>query len=189
MSAVDCKVVDCVKPSRRRGWCFMHYYRWLRNGDPLNPGSRIVHDGGEVDRFWAKVVKSGPVPECRPDLGQCWLWTASAADGDYGKFWWKGTLRSAHCIAYEEVVGPIPAGLVLDHLCRNHRCVNPEHLEPVTSGENVLRGTGFSATNAAKTHCPANHPYDDENTYVTRAGRRHCKTCHRERQQRKAAAS
>jgi hypothetical protein len=69
--------------------------------------------------------------------------------------------------------------LVLDHLCRNRRCVNPEHLEIVTSVENVMRGEGFGPKNAAKTHCDKGHEFTPENTYIrTRAqGGRECRAC------------
>lgn len=129
------------------------------------------------ERFWPKVDKSGPVPAHRPELGPCWIWIASRTDLGYGKFGvgtalgWVG----AHRFAYELLAGPIPAGLTLDHLCRNTSCVNPVHLEPVTSAENVRRAA------AAITHCPAGHPYDEANTRIVKGGYRQCRTCDRER--------
>src|SRR5690606_7991791 len=89
--------------------------------------------------------------------------------------------------AYELLVGPISAGLYLDHLCRTPRCVNPHHLEPVTARENSLRGETVLARNLAKTHCPSGHEYTQENTYragpakKTPNGSRQCRTCVRER--------
>src|SRR6185312_13183624 len=83
------------------------------------------------ERFWAKVDKDGPEPEHRPDLGPCWLWTTgrfSGAVGGYGQFWrCEGQNLHAHRVAYELLVGPIPYGLHLDHLCRVRHCVNPKH--------------------------------------------------------------
>lgn len=73
--------------------------------------------------------------------------------------------RPAHRFAYEWLVGPIPEGFTIDHLCRNRGCVNPRHLEPVTRGENTLRGQTIAATNKAKTHCVHGHAFTAENTY------------------------
>ena len=101
-----------------------------------------------ADRFWEKVDKTGP--------NGCWLWTGACSRRGYGAIladFPDRRMLCAHRAAYEMLVGPIPDGLQLDHLCRNRPCVNPAHLEPVTGRENVLRGTGFAAENAAKTHC------------------------------------
>ncbi|NEE06902.1 HNH endonuclease [Streptomyces sp. SID7499] len=131
-----------------------------------------------ADRFWCKVQRN-------PD--GCWLWTAATfkATG-YGQFREGGRgsrVRTAHRVAYELLVGSVPAGLQLDHLCRNRRCVNPAHLEPVTNRENGLRGTSFAAVNAAKTHCVRGHAFDTDNTLTSPAtGHRRCRACARERQ-------
>ena len=95
-------------------------------------------------RFWDKVEK-GP---------GCWNWSGRVGRKGYGQFG-NGRSRSTlvHKIAYEAIRGPVPDGLELDHLCRNRRCVNPDHLEPVTHRENVLRGDGLAAKNARKTLC------------------------------------
>jgi hypothetical protein len=83
-----------------------------------------------------------------------------------------------HRAAWELAGGTIPAGLEIDHLCRNRLCCNPAHLEPVIHRVNVLRGEGLAARNAVKTHCPRGHPYNETNTRYS-AGRRHCRTCAR----------
>lgn len=118
------------------------------------------------DRFWPKVDASG----------DCWLWTASRFPDGYGSFSVNGRARGAHRVAYELLVGPIPSGLTLDHLCRNPSCVNPTHLEPVTDRENVRRGHGPTAVNARKTHCIHGHLLDEQNTYIYPAGRC-CRRC------------
>lgn len=130
------------------------------------------------ERFWPKVDKLGP--------GGCWLWTASTDRYGYGRIH-VGTsradskLKAAHNVAYELLIGPIPVGLELDHLCRITACVNPAHLEPVTHRENLLRSDSVSGKAARVTHCPQGHLYDKQNTRVTN-GVRQCRACDREYQ-------
>lgn len=137
-----------------------------------------------IDRFVGKYVVDAQTG--------CWNWTAARDKLGYGYF---GISRSknvmAHRWSYEHHVGPIPEGLVIDHLCRNASCVNPAHLEPVTQRENILRGTSPMAHQARRTHCPQGHPYDEINTYIDAKGMRHCRRCGREqaalRRRRRAA--
>jgi hypothetical protein len=113
----------------------------------------------------------------------CWLWTAKCNNRGYGMFGMGGKMRPAHRVAYELWIGLIPEGLDIDHLCAVRHCVNPSHLEAVTHRENLLRGSGFAAVNAAKTHCPHGHEYTPENTYHNPNvnGGRICRTCKRAR--------
>lgn len=119
-----------------------------------------------ADRFWAKVDEDG----------ECWTWTAHRDRYGYGMFSIKGRPVLAHRWSYEHLIGAIPEGLVIDHLCRNRACVNPWHMEPTTQKVNALRGEGVGARSAQVTKCPHGHPYDEMNTYLYR-GERRCKAC------------
>jgi hypothetical protein len=174
-----CTIEDCPKPILGRGWCSMHYATWQKYGDPLHPIKRRIRQGAACSiedcdgkpkgrglcgmhlhrqqrhgnvidprerRFWPQVDRRGD--------DECWPWTGRRQLNGYGNFGVTGT-RLVHRIAYQYLVGPIPAGLVLDHLCHtrdrtcrdneqcpHRRCVNPAHLEPVTRRENIERGNG-----------------------------------------------
>jgi hypothetical protein len=128
-------------------------------------------NGERMDWFWEKVEKTDT----------CWEWRGSHATNGYGRFQTSGGSKAAHRISYEALTGPVPRGLELDHLCRNRSCVNPEHLEPVTHQENVLRGQTLTGINAAKTHCDKGHPLDGANLYLTSRGSRECRICRRDR--------
>ncbi|MFM9368081.1 HNH endonuclease signature motif containing protein [Streptomyces sp. Da 82-17] len=123
-----------------------------------------------TDRFLAKITEA--------DNG-CWEWQAARLPTGYGRFYLNGKHRYAHRVAYEAVKGPIPDGLVIDHLCRNTSCANPDHLEAVTNRVNVLRGVGFFADRARQTRCIRGHRFDAANTYRARNGTRKCRTCRR----------
>lgn len=113
-----------------------------------------------------------------------WEWQGFRDYDGYGQAAGENTYegcKPAHRVVYEMMVGPIPEGLQLDHLCRNRACVKPSHVEPVSGAENIRRGQSPAAKNARKTHCLRGHFYDEVNTYVSPDGRRSCRTCHRER--------
>jgi hypothetical protein len=109
----------------------------------------------------------------------CILWTGWIGAKGYGQFRIGRRIVLAHRAAYEAERGPIPAGLVIDHLCRTPACVNVNHMEAVTKRENTLRGIGPSAMHALKTHCPKGHAYTESNTYIYR-NQRTCRACNRE---------
>lgn len=112
-----------------------------------------------------------------PTLGWCWLWCGgSRLKGGYVQTSFGGRRLLVHRWAYELLVGPIPEGLTIDHLCRSPSCVRPSHLEPVTRRENNLRSNNVGGVNARKTHCPAGHPYDETNTIHYR-DMRYCRPC------------
>ena len=169
-----CSVGNCSLPTHARGYCDKHYKRWQVSGEISSPRDQTV-----AERFWAKVDKNGPTPVSHPDLGPCWLWTASGSKGDYGHFWLDGRYQPSHRVAYEWDCGAIAAGLTLDHLCVNPPCVRPSHMEPVSMQENLLRGNTFQSRNARKTHCDHGHAFDLFNTGVDKRGRRFCLTCRR----------
>lgn len=126
-----------------------------------------------AERFWAKVDQDGPVPPDRPDLGPCWLWTAAQDTHGYGVIGILGTaVDKAHRVAYRLLVGPIPDGLELDHLCRVRHCVRPTHLEPVTHAENMRRAAEGGRLLRGETDAHG-HPYDE----VDSAGWRRCSIC------------
>ena len=112
----------------------------------------------------------------------CIEWTGRIDKYGYGQFRPGGRESSkvgAHRWSYEHHVGPVPPGLQLDHLCRNKKCVNHQHLEPVSPRENVLRSNNPASMNARKTHCVEGHPLSGDNIY-TYGSRRVCKTCSKE---------
>lgn len=120
----------------------------------------------------------------------CWLWLGAASRIGYGIVKWEGASRLVHRVTYTELVGPVPEGLELDHLCRNRGCCNPAHLEAVTHAENMRRGTANNAAGLkaaaqlqrAKTHCPHGHPLSGENLRIRKSdGARECRACGRER--------
>jgi hypothetical protein len=135
-----------------------------------------------MERFWKRVEKTET----------CWNWNGSNVRG-YGAFSTRHAVRvRAHRFAYEALVGKIPEGLQIDHLCKNTLCVNPAHLEPVTAWVNVMRSSGVAAVNSAKSKCPNGHDLSGDNLamYQLRTGKRTCRICSnaRLREKRRLAA-
>jgi hypothetical protein len=127
---LPCTVDGCSEPRWIRGYCRLHHNRWQRNGDPL-----------------VEKRSSTPLQKMQRHIevtGFCWLWRGALDGQGYGQLKAPGnTTVRAHRWVYEQLVGPIPDGLQLDHLCRVIICVNPDHLDPVTQAENVRRGWAY----------------------------------------------
>lgn len=165
-----CTFEDCGRPEKHVGWCAGHYTQWHKRGhrrelmQPLREPDPLV-------RFFARI-------DWDSDPRGCFRWTGSVRvrqrycpDG-YGSVQIGRKSWATHRLFYELCYGPVPEGLVLDHLCRNTICCNPTHLEAVTMGENTLRGNGPTAQNARKATCPRGHEYDSHDGV-----RRYCSIC------------
>lgn len=148
---------------------------------PSPTGDRVTFgDSRLLDRIWARI-------HLNSESG-CWEWVGQTSDRGYGYVRLNGRMRRVHRVVYEALVGDIPEGLTLDHLCRVRRCVNPAHLEPVTQAENTRRAVINVGRAGMKlkprTHCPKGHPYNEANTATAHNGKRRCKACTRARQER-----
>lgn len=142
--------------------CNTHYERQRRSGR-FDVAPRLTG----AARFWSKVDKNRG----------CWIWQGVISTGGYGRYYWQGRERQAHRIAYELLIGPIPEGLHIDHLCRTRACVDPSHMEPVTPGENVRRGEAPMIVRSRASHCQKGHEFTPENCRFTKLGYRKCRTC------------
>lgn len=166
VSGPRCSVDGCEKLAKQRSWCTMHYGRWYRTGKL----TRKSNDTKAYEPVWwfvthIEIVESG-----------CWLWRGGRRADGYGRIGVNNRSLLAHRWSYEHFMGPIPEGLVLDHLCRVPQCTNPLHLEPVTPRENVLRGYA-SQPRTPRPLCIRGHPLSGDNLYVDPAGIRGCRAC------------
>lgn len=127
----------------------------------------------ELDRLWSRATE---------DEAGCWIWIGPRYRNGYGRFYLGQKDVYAHRVMYMIFVGEIAEGLHIDHLCRVRECCNPDHLEPVTCRENLMRSPiAPAAINASKTHCKRGHSLSGNNLSADPDGRRHCRTCARER--------
>lgn len=174
-----CTIDGCEQAHHARGWCRKHLQRWQTHGDPNTV--KVIH-GHDEERFWRQVEKTP----------SCWIWTGAKDWDGYGVSRVNGRVGRAHRESLAWEIGPLPAvnekgkRLVVDHLCHNPACVNPDHLELVTDRVNVVeRGSGPTAVNARKTHCKRGHPLTEDNAYVSN-GMRSCVECRRNRSRKVA---
>ena len=136
----------------------------------------------------ARLTERADVVERGHDTS-CWISNRARMSNGYTRMYHSGKLWLTHRLSYEAHRGPIPDGLVIDHLCRQRACINPDHLEPVTMRINLIRGEGFIGQQSRRTHCIHDHPLAGENLYVSPRGTRHCQTCRRASRRRSAHAA
>ena len=137
-----------------------------------------IHPDMEGLSSMVKSIESRTFHE--PNTG-CWLYTGDSVKGGYGRVQYFGKKYLTHRVVYVANKGEIPYGKTIDHICNQPCCVNPQHLKAVTHKENTLRGSSPSSKNAVKTHCPKDHEYTEENTFRYKDGRRECRKCIKER--------
>jgi hypothetical protein len=183
----------------KRNWYLNKYH--VTNPRAPQDGRSLDGKSYARDRYRAKAIeKNGYVhvrslddsPAARLEFrsfytGDCIVWTGASNRLGYGSLSVGGRFFMAHRLSYELSKGPIPAGLEIDHLCRNPPCINPAHLEAVSHTENVRRGEARIVTirlRAAQTHCKYGHEFSPENTMITKSNgktQRVCRACRRAR--------
>ncbi|GAP46927.1 HNH endonuclease [Streptomyces azureus] len=196
---VECSNSGCDREAAKRGMCEMHYQRWKaefrRAGLPLPAApprptwSADLTGNRPYDKQYREATKHRLIANSveDPHTG-CWIWQKALDRDGYGVCG-APKRESAHRASFLAFIGPIPAGMVIDHRCHSNaptcpggtdcmhrRCINPAHLEPVTDTVNVLRGRSTWAKNARKTHCHRGHEFTPENTYARPDGRA-CRAC------------
>ena len=166
--------IKSYRASLKRAWAIR--IEDLRRRDQSAPLSDLIPKELLVSRFFRRIVISDG----------CWLWDGSHDLCGYGMWKVAGLFNwKVHRLVWELLRGPIPQGKQLDHLCRNTGCSNPDHLEPVTSRENTLRGTAPTSANAKKTHCKRGHPFGRAIVWPSGKVERRCDVCVKDAYRRK----
>lgn len=187
-SGAMCSAPECDGRSLANGLCRAHYKRMRRYGTlELPKASTLVE-------YMSKRTRVAAAPSDRPGLGACHEWTGTISVKGYGFVRHSGSLggdyrtRLAHRVAFELAHGQINQDDVIDHLCRNRKCVNPDHLEQVSNEENLRRGLGYRLRNGMSSSCVNGHPYTEENTYrnPNNPSDTRCRECARERNRKRA---
>lgn len=163
-----CSVDDCEKPAKAKGMCIMHYKR--------------VRNHGTTERLDRKIPKAELFERYVTRTDGCWEWNGPVTTHGYTGL---GRHGLGHRWSYEQQNGEIPESLVIDHLCRNKTCTNPDHLEAVTNQENLARGLGYRLMNGMDDKCVHGHLYTEENTYTDPQGGIRCRSCQREAEKRR----
>lgn len=181
---IACAVDDCDNRVLALGYCNRHYKRFRRWGSPTASAPRE-----SIEDYFARNVTVSSPPEKRPGLGPCHEWTGTIAINGYGYARHCGKSYLAHRLSLTLSGVDIDDDVVVDHLCRNRRCVNPRHLEPVTNMENLRRGLGYRLQNGMDNRCINGHRYTPENTYINPNDQtdRRCVTCAQIRDRRRSA--
>ncbi len=167
MTRIECDEPGCDRPVFCKSACTQHYQarRARARGVPQRVGLTAEQ------KFFQRTLIA---------VDGCWLWQWGLTEHGYASFIGDDKRPVyAHRWSYERFVGPIPEGLVIDHLCRNRGCVRPDHLEPVPQRVNTARGTSNGAVARTWETCLHGHPRTPENTYVRRNGWIMCKPCAR----------
>lgn len=141
-----CTFPGCERAFYAKNLCSAHY-KQQSSGRKLRPVRADTRGLSAEQRFWLKVEKHGTIPAHAPELGPCWVWTASLDKYGYGQFNYGGTMRRAHRVGYELLIGDCPGDLVADHKCHNPKCVNPIHLRLVPNRVNIQNRTSLGSNN------------------------------------------
>jgi hypothetical protein len=191
-----CAVSGCDAPFYSKSYCVKHYQRWRKHGDPTvnlargswtpNPGLLTEAGGRGADlpvRQGLELVRDQILSKCSMTQEGCWEWGGAVSEFGYGHFTpaagTRPLSRLTHRALFTALVREPDPELVLDHLCRNPPCCNPAHLEEVTQFVNTIRGVSPIVMRFWSSECGRGHPFDDENTYITAQGGRHCRACAR----------